>query len=311
MIQVKKLDKATFEKAERFLLSSTRPLEKAIYECHFKNGDKNAVLNELLKYQNEDGGFGHGLESDFRLPYSSPMATSIGLRILSELDDMIEAHQMIKSSIQYLKSSFDKDRKGWYAVPKEVNMYPHAAWWHYDEEKEMSIIDQSWGNPSAEIIAYFYKYREYAAGLDAEFLVETAIDYVKKKATFQSEHEIYCFLKLYKVLPENFRSEIREKLRAAIAQVIVKDKSKWDKYVPRPIDFVKSPEDPKFGIPETSISENLEYVVEQLESNGVILPPWGKSYYQENLLAAYDEWTGVLTLEALTVLDNFGVIERS
>lgn len=43
------------------------------------------MLNALGFYQNEDGGFGNGLEADFLNPNSSPMATWAATETLREI----------------------------------------------------------------------------------------------------------------------------------------------------------------------------------------------------------------------------------
>ncbi|WP_425448800.1 hypothetical protein [Dethiothermospora halolimnae] len=139
------------------------------------------------------------------------MATSMGIRLLSEIDSLEEAKEMIVSAIGYLESSFNSNRNGWYAVPKEVNDFPHAPRWHYDEDNEMTIIDKSWGNPSAEILAYLYMYKENVKKLDVDKLIEYAINYIENKQVFNSAFELYCYIKLYKVLSERLQKEIRER----------------------------------------------------------------------------------------------------
>jgi len=282
-----------------------RPLEKSILEICFNEGSEQDVLNELKKFQNKDGGFGHGIESDFRLPLSSPMATSVGIRLLSEINELKEAKEMIKAAIGYLETSFDEKRNGWFAVPKEVNNFPHAFWWHFNEEDSMTIIDRNWGNPSAEILAYLYKYREYIEKLDVDNLVEYAIAYIENKEEFNSDNEIFCYIKLYDVLPEELQKRLEKRIILAIEQVIVYDEQEWHEYVPTPIGFVKNADSNRFSVLESKLNNNLDFIIRELESNGKINPPWGESYYKEDLKEAYNEWIGVLTLKALITLERF------
>lgn len=305
-----KLTKDCFYEAGRSIMEYGRPLEKNIYQMHFNGGAKQAVINELKKFQNKDGGFGYGLESDFRLPYSSPMATSVGLRILSEMDESEDAKASIKAAVRYLEASFDSERNGWFVASKEINDFPHAPWWHYNEENGMTIIDKNWGNPSAELLAYLYKYREYAGKLDVDSLVEYAVAYIENKQKFNSENEVNCYIKLYNVLHKPLQSRLEKRILAALEQVIEQDENKWHEYVPTPLDFVKSPSGNRFGITDDKIEHNLEFIVNELESNGKIYPHWGDSFYKGDLKEAYNEWIGVLTLKALVTLDNFNRIER-
>lgn len=299
------LNRDYFNKASESIMKYGRPLEKTLFERYFRGGSAENILIELKKFHNKDGGFGHGIESDFRLPYSSPMATSVGIRLSSQIDEIIEAKEMIKAAIRYLEIAFDRERNGWFAVSEEINKFPHAPWWHYDKEKGMTIIDRNWGNPTAEILAYIYKYREYVKKLDVNRLVEYAVHYIENKEKFDSENELFCYIKLYEVLPKELQKRLEKRIAFAIEQVIIYDEKKWHEYIPRPVDFVKGLDSNRFGILESKIYDNLEFIIRQLELDGKINPPWGKSFYNEDLKDAYDEWIGVLTFKDLTILDIF------
>ena len=298
------------QRSEESVKKYGRALEKVIFDRHFGEGNDMRILDELTAYQNFDGGFGNGLESDFRLPYSSPMATSVGVRYLKGIEGLEDAKGHMKAAIEYFEAMFDKGRNGWFAVPKGVNLFPHAPWWHFNEEEGMTVIDKNWGNPSAEITAYLYKYREYVEELDVDGLVKYAIERLREKKQFESENEIYCYLELYEALPEETAGELEELLEAAIPELIVYDRARWTEYVPLPLDFVKGPDANRFGIPEASVEENLDFLVDLLEKDGKILPPWGESFYKGDLKPAYNEWIGCLTLKALLDLQKFGRIEE-
>ena len=75
----------SFEKAVSFIKTTAREVDKALYRFYFEGGTKTAVLAALAPYQNEDGGFGHGIEPDFRMAGSSPMATSVALQYCAEI----------------------------------------------------------------------------------------------------------------------------------------------------------------------------------------------------------------------------------
>ncbi|MDZ7671820.1 MAG: hypothetical protein U5K53_03145 [Halanaerobiales bacterium] len=305
-----KLEQKHISLVEQYLTDNCRLLEKKLFDYHIKDADTKDVLFALKLYQNKDGGFGQGLESDFRFPDSSPMATSIGLRILSKLEKTEEVSKMIKKAVQYLESTYDEDRKGWYAVPKVVNDYPHTPWWHYDEDEKMTVIDKNWGNPTAELIAYLYKYRKYISDLDIMNLVEHAVNYIDDKSNFNSENEVFCFIKLYNIVPKKYQIRIKEHLSNAVSQVIEYDENKWEEYVPLPLHFIKTSDQFKFKIKEKKIQSNLDYYVKTIKEKTMIDPPWGKSFYKDGLRRAYEEWKGVLTLEALEVLNNFDRIKK-
>ncbi len=176
----------------------------------------------------------------------------------------------------------------------------------------MTIIDKNWGNPSAEILAYLYKYKECLNELDINYLIEYAVQYIENKTKFESENELFCYIKLFEVLPEELKNKLKNRIADGISQVIEYDRAKWGEYVPLPLDFVPSFEKERFGIKSYKIDENLDYYIELIEGNngGLINPPWGDSFYQDSLKPAYDEWKGVLTLKILKRLDNYNRIDK-
>ena len=54
-----------FNKAKEFIYKNARPLDFARWQFLFEDGSRENVLSILKMYQNEDGGFGHALESGF------------------------------------------------------------------------------------------------------------------------------------------------------------------------------------------------------------------------------------------------------
>ncbi|MEQ6377746.1 hypothetical protein RZN22_17495 [Bacillaceae bacterium S4-13-58] len=70
---MKKLSKEAKESSIHWIIQNGRELEQALVKYSFMNGQENEVINALAKFQNEDGGFGHGLESDIQMPASSPI----------------------------------------------------------------------------------------------------------------------------------------------------------------------------------------------------------------------------------------------
>ena len=82
---MKLLTSDSFDKARTFVMGQGRELERRLLSYYFDDGTPTAVLDELAGYQNQDGGFGNGLEPDLQLPDSSVITTTIALRILREV----------------------------------------------------------------------------------------------------------------------------------------------------------------------------------------------------------------------------------
>ncbi|MGV8984097.1 hypothetical protein [Clostridium sp.] len=306
---MKKLSKTLLNHINTYMNTEARPLEKSIFNYYFNDSSVDDILNSLEVFQNSDGGFGQGLEPDFKLIQSSPMATSIGLRHLSKLDNNDRAQKMIARAVEYLESTFDSNRNGWYSVSSNINNYPHAPWWEFRDDINMTVIDYSWGNPTAELIGYLYKYKKYLNNLDIYLLIKYAITNLNNVKEFNSEHEIFCYIHMYSALDEEFAIQIVYSLKLAVSQLVNITQSEWSNYVPTPLKFIESDSKNLFGIESKFIDENLDYLVDKLEADGNIFPTWHWDNYLEEWEIAKSEWMGILTLEALLSLLKFNRIE--
>lgn len=264
-LNMKKISKASLNQLNTYMNNEARTLERAIFNNYFNGSSEDDILDSLEAFQNSDGGFGRGLEPDFKLVESSPMATSIGLRHLSRLSNSDRAEKIIDRAIKYLEMTFDSNRNGWYSVPSDVNNYPHAPWWDFKEDMNMTVIDYSWGNPTAELIGYLYKYKEYVNNLDVNSLINYAITNLKQLKEFKSEHEIYCYIHMYNTLDKEFSDQIEDVLKLAISQLMNTNQSEWVNYVPMPLKFINIESENYFGIEEKFIDENLDYLVDRFE----------------------------------------------
>ncbi|TFH29297.1 MAG: hypothetical protein E4G98_04070 [Promethearchaeota archaeon] len=320
----RQLTAAVFSRVSEFMLTQARDIERHRFQWEFLNHSPHNYVESLAKYQNADGGFAYGIESDFHLPLSTPMATSVGLRYLHAVPNTLKPeivaikHLMIENALHWLIPSFDIDRRGWPAVRSEVNDYPHAPWWNWDPATKQTVIDNSWGNPSAELMGYYIQYRELLPEKQYQDFIDATTDYALRqlegKTEFHSEHEIYCYLRLFKALSQNQQNRIRPRLTAAIRQLMVVDPAQWGKYVPMPLHFLQHPSDNQFEISKDILDKNLDYQLDRLESDALISPSWDwgeDGEYGSFWDTAKVHWTGVLTLRALQVLRNFGYLNLS
>ncbi|GCD10547.1 hypothetical protein [Clostridium tagluense] len=305
---MKKLPKTLLNQLNTYMNTEVRPLERSIFNYYFNDSSGDDILDSLETFQNSDGGFGNGIEPDFKLIQSSPMATSIGLRYLSKLDNNDRAQKMIARAVEYLETTFDSNRKGWYSVPSNVNEYPHAPWWEFKNDINMTVIDYSWGNPSAELIGYLYKYKEYLNNLDIYSLISYAITNLNERTEFKSEHEIFCYIHMYNTLDKEFSSQLEDVLKLAVSQLVNIKESEWVDYVPTPLKFIEMDSTGFWGIQRKFIDQNLDYLIDKLEEQGKILPTWQWDKYLEEWEISKVEWMGILTLEALLSLCKFNRI---
>lgn len=73
------------DRARDAILRYGRDLDVKLFEYHFEAGSRDRAIEELTGYQNDDGGFGHRIEPNFRYTGSLPVSTSVGLQYAVEL----------------------------------------------------------------------------------------------------------------------------------------------------------------------------------------------------------------------------------
>jgi hypothetical protein len=83
------------DKAKRYVFSQGRLLERQLFAYFFANGTKQACQKALLAYQNDDGGFGNGLEPDLSCPDSGMIGAETALYTLELLDNRDEESSVI------------------------------------------------------------------------------------------------------------------------------------------------------------------------------------------------------------------------
>ena len=122
--------------AKDFIIHNASPLELALYRFFYEKKEKEAVIAELEKYQNEDGGFGNGLEADNWNPHSNPIATNDVIITLYRIGAFEKDSAMVKDIIRYLSfhDSFNEEKKRWLFATDSNADCPHAIWWKKDRD---------------------------------------------------------------------------------------------------------------------------------------------------------------------------------
>jgi hypothetical protein len=298
------LSSAALDRARAFILVHARPLERALYAYHFESGSTQAVFEALAAYQNPDGGFGRGLEPDIRLPDSSAIATTVALQILRELDAASD-YPLVQGAMRYLLSIYDADHQAWPIIPPNVDDAPHAPWWTYKPDLAHHL-----SNPRPEIMGYCIQYADLVPAALRETLLESILAHVMTLPDKVDAHDdLLCYVRLADTagLPESVRDRLLEKLAGMINETASCDPVFWDGYVLRPLKVVQSPESPFRLVLNGALSTNLDYEIEHQGEDGAWWPywSWGDTYPDEWPVVER-EWKGVLTLEMLKTLRNFG-----
>jgi hypothetical protein len=306
-----KLTQEAFSKARAFVIGNARGVDQALFAHYFEQGSPGDVLCELASYQNDDGGFGRWLESDFALPDSSPAASVVGFEYLRAVDAPATL-DIVKRGIDYFLATFEREQQRWHAVPKEVNDVPHAPWWHYRKEIGGCVIDRSLGNPGAEIVGYLNRYRELVPSSILEQVTESFIERLHAlpdKA--DSMHEILCYLRMTENLPARAHAACFAKVQRLIQHATETDPAKWGEYGATPLFFVTSKESPLVDLFPEALAANLDYLIQAQDEDGSWKPNWSWGQYDEAWQEARRRWSGQLTVRNLRLLSNFDRLDRA
>ncbi|WP_449621185.1 hypothetical protein [Robertmurraya sp. Marseille-Q9965] len=310
-----KISKEIFEKSSSWIKRNARPLEVARWEFNFEGGSKGKVIEYLSAFQNEDGGFGHGIEPDFWSPYSSPMATWAAGQILIEVD-ADKDEEVVKSMIEYLIKTNQRDTGMWLASLSENNQYPHAPWWQWTEG-----VQENWMfNPGAELAGFLVHWssEQSEASKIGWLSIEKAINRLMNAAEMD-KHELNNYQQLLKVLHLNeatFNSkiqfsltEVSNKIIELIKLCVEREVSAWSAgYKPLPLDFIKSPNHSLCEEFKDLIEQNLNFYVDSLSEEGTWDISWEWGSYPEEFAVARRQWKGILTVDRYKVLKSFGVL---
>lgn len=302
---MKKLPDEVLLKAGNFITNSARPLESAIYAKEFGNGSINTVLMELGKFQNPDGGFGHGMEPDFRLPDSSAISTSVAMQVMSEMS-LNKEHPMVKRVMEYLLNSYKAPYMLWEPVPPSVSKYPRAVWWEWRPAEQ---CEKTWGNPSAELTGYLYEWPEEKFNQIRSKLTEKAFKKLKNNSDAPEMHEILCYSRMAERLPEKERDRFRDLLDPLVENAVCRDPGKWFEYNLKPVQVAPAPGSYYHEMLEEEIELNLDFILNSVGADGTWEPGWKWERYDADWTKAKSEWIGIITLDNLRILREYGRIQ--
>ena len=115
---MKQLPAAVFSQIRACIYRYARQVEAAWWRCLFENGSSGEVVAALRAYQNEDGGFGNGLEPDCANPGTTPAATFLAYSRLRSVGRDGKDEPMIRDIMRYVENTEHFTDRGWlWAVP--------------------------------------------------------------------------------------------------------------------------------------------------------------------------------------------------
>lgn len=292
-----------WQKMQDFMARNARPLDWVRLRHEVDGTSKEEVLRCLAAYQNEDGGFGHGLEPDCWNPGSSPIQTWAATEILVQVG--VDTKSPILSGIwAYLGSDHGFEQGRWLASLPSFNEHPHAPWWTFSSVPD---ILRTWGyNPSAALAGFVLGF-----GCEHPFLEDRAVT-VARAALAHLEaldltldmHECACYLRLLMQLQKAKRDDVlpvgqlEDLLRNQVRNCLSQDTKLWQTdYVCRPSNLLLTPGNPFFPEHEVLARKEAKFIMTQVQEDGSFALPWKWDEYPEAWAISQRWWQGQVILQ--------------
>lgn len=281
-----------------------RSIESYLIKYLFNQVKSQEVIKELARFQNKDGGFGHGLEPDCWNPHSSPIQTqfAMGYFRLLEFDPH---HKVIKKMMKYLERTYDKKIRKWHLLLPSNNDFPHAPWWSYKESNEDF-------NPSGSIAGFIIKYGKKNSKVYqyACEVLDDAMDDISNDKLSKEPHELTNLVDLFDDAQEVFKSDerfikSRQKLIDLIGETIEKDHKKWfTAYVTKPSVLIHSKN--SIGYSKYQDLLHLEFKESLKYQNQLKLWPvtWSWTDYLDVFEEVKEIWACIIALKYLYLMKD-------
>ena len=283
-----KLTHEQFIKAKNYLLGSGRPLEQALFRHHLEDGPADEVLSALEKHQTDSGGF---LDTGEGGPdHPSPIGSTIAFQHLVDIGAGADC-ALVEAGIGYFLATYDRE---------------HEAWPQTVEQPEFLERDlpEHWGNPSAEIVGYLWRYRELVPDDFLTQVTRVAMRNFRGLAVPVPGFADLCFVRCARFVPPQYRDEIIQKVRAGVRANLLLDHKKWaTSYFIKPYWYAMTPQESLYALLRDEIESCLDVDVATQEPEGNFRLTFSVTGRAEHT------WKSIWTLEVLRVLKAYGRIE--
>lgn len=303
------MEKTVFEKARTFMYRNARPLDLVRFQYHFEGGSKEAVMNVLSYYQNEDGGFGHAVEEDCWNPNSIPLHSNTAGDIIREIDYEDADHPVIQGLLAWYAGGEHFDGKTWAVTVESNNDYPHAPWWH-TESASSCHTDY---NGTAEIAGFIARYAKKDSDT-FQLGVRVANEAVAALSPeeIRDMHMCACYIHMAEFFEKRNVTEyipyreLKEKLHRSVNKLIEKDTSKWGGYVCQPHCFFDSKKSEYYPENREIADYECGHIIDTQLADGSWEIPWQWQDYPDEWAVSRNWWKGQRIIENLLYLKGFG-----
>lgn len=291
----------TREKAAQFMYRHARPLEMSCWQYHFEGGSQEAVLKALAFYQNEDGGFGHGLEADAWNPHSTPIQTWAATEILYDIQLIDSNHPIVKGIIAYLDSGADMAGDFWLNTVVTNNDYPHAPWWQADETNKTPHTY----NPTASLAGFIIRFADQDSPLyqKATQIIQSAYQQIMSEEESAEMHVLSCYCRMFDYCQEAGvklfdQNKLADKLRQLVSATLTTDSTEWESgYVCKPSQFIADKKSLFYSDHQSLVAEECQLIINSQLEDGSWAVPWTWGEDSEAWVISKEWWKAHIVLK--------------
>jgi hypothetical protein len=280
-----------FHAARTFIYRNGRVLDRRLFAAVFEGAPADGVAEALRAYRNADGGFGHGLEPDKRVPSSNPLDTETAFEAMDTAGHV--DRDLVVGACDWLATVADDSG----LVPlvfEDMLEYPHAE--HWDQIPLTAGV-----NPTAGLVALLWKWgieHPWRAAATAG-IWKTIDDKVSNEA-----HDIKETLRFLEHQPDRGRAEATlPRVVARFAEsTLLQLEPKPGEYGVTPLQLAPWPDSAwrKLFTPEV-----IEAFLDQLQAAQQPDGGWPITWVPAGEGGVY-EWRAWVTIDALRVLRAAG-----
>jgi hypothetical protein len=284
-------ESTALERAEEFILSNARLLERRRFAFLFRGGAAEPVRAALRAYQNDDGGFGNALEPDKRCADSQPIDQEIALHVLDEVgrDDAV-----IQRMCGFLQTISTAEGGVPFVLPS-ARSAPRAPWWNTDDDPPASL------NPTASIAGLLHKQSVQHPWL------ERATEYCWRalgESQLDEPHLLVAIITFLEHAPDQARArkEFERLATSLFEHNLVEVDPDAEGYVKMPLDYAPAPQSWCHRLfSDDVIAAHLDALAARQQPDGGWPIAWPAVTPAVEL-----EYRGMVTIGALKTLRAYG-----
>ncbi len=325
-----KLTRDNFVKAQNYIFTHTDDINRAWFRYNFEDGDADAFMDALAKYQHKNGGFG-GLYYEFDYQGSCLKCTEIAIGYILSLKEKPSANNpVIQNTMKYILERYHPEIGNWGDVAEpEINDGVHCPWARYrgvdltpidNEDERIKQYDANEKVCFAAFVAYYSELVPEDLYLDIiKYPIKHILRYWDINSPMYNKNIFddgtpYDFEYFQWFVPCLTDKDVANKLTSILCQnptaFMEMDFSKSDNgYVHLPCDSVRSPDSIVYPAIKDLVDDSLKYRMKQQSADGRWPLGWsfGEDEGLRKLQVLYEAYR---TLGMLVKLKRFGRIEE-